>query len=295
MAPVPIMTGTSKPDATVSAIGAPQYQTILVEVDAGVALVTLNRPEQLNAFTPSMGRELGHAFVALETDDAVRAIVVTGAGRAFCSGAALDPQGSTFTGGKRDEPEFGPPMSELSPWTMATPIIAAINGAAIGLGITYPLQWDIRIAADDAKIGLVFNRRGLLPEANSLWLLSRLVGASRALELLLTGRIFNGADAAEMGLVTQAVPAARVQEAALKLAKDLATYTAPASVAMTKRLFYEQLASPDRVAGRAAERAAFEWLASQPDASEGISAFLERRTPQWRLSKHAAKPTTSTT
>ena len=267
----------------------PDYRTILVEVDGGVALVTLNRPEQLNAFTPRMGRELGHAFTRLDAAEEVRAIVVTGAGRAFCAGAALDDEGSTFQGGAPEE-ELGPPASELCPWEMATPILAAINGPAVGLGLTYPMQWDIRLAAEDAKLGFVFTRRGLVPEANSSWLLSRTVGASRALELLLTGRTFTGAEAAEMGLVARALPAAQVLDATLDLARDMAANTAPASVAVTKRLFYEQLASPDRAGSRAVERAAFAWLVGQPDAKEGITSFLERRPPEWRMSKHTVVP-----
>jgi enoyl-CoA hydratase/carnithine racemase len=266
------------------------YQTILVEVDTGVALVTLNRPEHLNAVTTQMARELGHAFVALEESDDVRVIVVTGAGRAFCAGAALDPEGSTFHAQDQREEEIGPHLSELSPWEMATPVIAAINGAAVGLGITYALQWDIRIAAEDAKIGFVFTRRGMVPEANSLWLLSRLIGASQALDLLLTGRTVSGAEAREMGLVSQALPASMVLDAALQLARELTDKTAPASVAITKRLFYEQLASADRIGSRAAERAAFAWLVAQPDANEGIGAFLERRPPRWQMSKHTIVP-----
>ena len=268
-------------------MSAIEYQTIRVAVDAGVALVTLHRPEALNAVTPRMGRELGHVFSELENDEAVRAIVVTGAGRAFCAGAALDPEGSTFRSPRAPDEEMGPHLSDISPWNMTTPVIAAINGAAVGLGITYPLQWDIRIAAEDAKIGFVFTRRGLIPEANSLWLLSRLVGASCALELLLTGRTFTGSEAAEMGLVTAAVPAARVLEAALETARDLAAHTAPASVALTKRLFYEQLASTDRASCRAVERRVFQWIASQPDAAVGISSFLERRPAVWKMSKHS--------
>jgi enoyl-CoA hydratase/carnithine racemase len=263
------------------------YQTLLIEVDTGVALVTLNRPEQLNAITPRMGRELGHAFVTLEASEDVRVIVVTGAGRAFCAGAALDPEGSTFRAHAQPEEQLGPPMSDLSPWEMATPVVAAINGPAVGMGLTYALQWDIRIAADDAKLGFVFTRRGMVPEGNSLWLLSRLVGASRALDLLLRGRTITGAEAYQMGLVTDAVPAGKVLETALDVARELVEKTSPASVALTKRLFYEQLASSDRVGSRATERTAFQWLVSQPDFQEGINAFLERRPPQWRMSKHA--------
>jgi len=270
-------------------MGAPDYRTILVDVNDAVALVTLNRPEQLNAFTPRMGRELGHAFTRLDQSDEVRAIVVTGAGRGFCVGAALDDEGSTFRGdGSTDQ--LGPPVSEMSPWEMATPVLAAINGPAVGLGLTYPLSWDIRLVAEDAKLAFAFTRRGLIPEANSLWLLSRAVGSSRALELLLTGRTFTGAEAADLGLVTRALPRDQVVDATLEVARDIATNTAPASVAATKRMFYEQLASPDRVGARAVERQAFLWFASQPDGREGITSFLERRPPAWKMSKHSAPP-----
>jgi enoyl-CoA hydratase/carnithine racemase len=268
---------------------APEYQTILVSLADGVALVTLNRPEQLNAFTPRMGRELGHAFTWLEGTDEVRAIVVTGAGRGFCAGAALDDEGSTFRGGSITD-DFGPPLSDMAPWEMTTPVLAAINGPAVGLGLTYPLQWDIRLVAEDAKLGFSFTRRGLIPEANSLWLLSRAIGSSRALELLLTGRTFSGAEAAELGLVSQALPAPKVLDATLDVARSIARDAAPASVAAVKRLFYQQLASPDRAGARATERAAFMWFASQPDAREGITSFLERRPPAWGMSKHAAPP-----
>ena len=269
----------------------PDYRTICVEVADGVALVTLNRPEQLNAFTPRMGREMGHAFTRLDASDQVRAIVVTGAGRAFCAGAALDDEGSTFRPGSQPAEELGPPISDMAPWEMATPVLAAINGAAVGLGLTYPLQWDIRLVAEEAKLGFVFTRRGLVPEANSIWLLSRAVGSSQALELLLTGRTFTGAEAAEMGLVHRALPAGEVLDATMQLAADIARNTAPASVAATKRMFYEQLSSPDRVRARAVERAAFAWFAAQPDAREGITSFLERRPPAWTMSKHAPYPT----
>jgi enoyl-CoA hydratase/carnithine racemase len=266
-------------------MGETSYETLLLEVADGVALVTLNRPEQLNAFTPRMGRELGHAFTRLDASEAVRAIVVTGAGRAFCAGAALDDGGTTFQGAGGEE--IGPPVSEMATWELSTPILAAINGPAVGLGLTYPLQWDIRFAAEDAKLGFVFTRRGLIPEANSLWLLSRTIGGSRALELLLTGRTFTGAEAAEMGLVSRALPADRVLDATLEAAADIARNTAPASVAVTKRMFYSQLASPERAACRAEERDAFSWFVSQPDAAEGIRSFLERRPPAWSMSKHA--------
>ena len=185
---------------------------------------------------------------------------------------------------------LGPPISDIAPWTMATPVLAAINGNAVGLGLTYPLQWDIRIAAETAKMAFVFTRRGMTPEGNSLWLLSRAVGASRAAELLFTGRTFTGKEACEMGLVSRAVPEGEVVDATLDLAREIAANTSPAALAITKRLFYEQLASSDRARSREIERSTFRWLLSEPDASEGIVAFLERRAPSWQTSKHLAPP-----
>ena len=274
------------------------YRTLLLDVSDSVALITLNRPEQLNAFTPRMGLELGHAFTTLDRSEDVRAIVVTGAGRAFCSGAALDREASSFRADPGEEAVIdsageaviGPPISDIAPWTMATPVLAAINGNAVGLGLTYPLQWDIRIAAETARMAFVFTRRGMIPEGNSLWLLSRAVGASRAAELLFTGRTFTGKEACEMGLVSRAVPEGEVVDATLDLAREIAANTSPAALATTKRLFYEQLASSDRTRSREIERSTFKWLLSEPDAAEGIVAFLERRAPSWQTSKHLAPP-----
>ncbi len=266
--------------------GDQQYETLLYEVTDGVALITFNRPEQLNTLNARMGLELGHALVTSDADEAVRAIVVTGAGRAFCAGAALDPEQTTFTGAGGPADDIGPSASSISPWELSTPILAAINGHAVGVGLTYALQWDIRIAAEEAKLGFVFTRRGILPEANSLWLLSRAIGTSRALELLLSGRTFLGTEAAELGLVSRALPAAEVLPATMEIARDIAANTAPAAVGMTKRLFYEYLLTGDRDAARAEEREGFQFLVGQPDAKEGAMSFLERRTPEWTGSKH---------
>lgn len=259
------------------------YETLLVELDRGVALVTLNRPEQLNAFNRQMTAELVDALEAYDADPSVRAIVVTGAGRAFCAGADISAGMVDRRDGSEaaDGDERGRNAAEVRPWELGTPILAAINGAAVGMGLTYPLMWDIRIAAEDAKLGLVFTRRGLLPEGNSLWLLARLVGASRALELLITGRTFSGREAAELGVVTRAVPKADVLDTTLGLAAEIAANTSPTSVALTKRLFYRYLDGADRMAARTEELEAFRWLAGQGDATEGIAAFREKRPPNW--------------
>ena len=261
---------------------APTYESLLLEVDRGVALVTLNRPEHLNAFNRRMTQDFFAALDELEADDDVRAIVVTGAGRAFCAGADLS-EGFSGDDSGSGSGEDRRSAVDVRPWEMRTPVIAAINGAAVGMGLTYPLLWDIRIAAEDAKLGLVFTRRGLLPEGNSLWLLPRLVGASRALELLLTGRIFDGREAERIGLVTRAVPREAVLDTALDIAIDLAANTAPASVAIAKRLFYRYLEENDRMKARTEELEMFRWLAERPDAGEGVSSFRERRPPEWTM------------
>lgn len=259
---------------------SPDYKTLLVHHDEGVCLVTLNRPEQMNAFNATMAAELLDALRTLDDDDAVRAIVVTGAGRAFSVGA--DMAGGTTPGAALDDsPAPAPAPPALRPWELRTPIIAAINGAAVGMGLTYPLMWDIRIAAEDAKLGFVFTRRGLIPEGNASWLLSRLIGASAALELLLTGRIFTGDEAARLGLVTRAVPRDRVARTALELAADIARHTAPAAVAVTKRLFYKHLEQDDRWGARVEELELFAWAGRRPDAAEGVRSFLEKRDPDW--------------
>src|SRR5262249_38467824 len=207
-----------------------------------------------------MGLELHRAFGEFEADEAVRAIVVTGAGRDFCVGADLERGGRTFRRGQGDERETVEQQraaDPVRPWEMATPIIAAINGSAVGVGITLPMPWDIRIVAREAKLGFVFNRRGVIPEANSLWIVPRLIGVSRAMELLLTGRLFTGEEAAEMGLASRAVEREQVLPTAMELARDIAANVAPASAAITKRLVYQFLAEPDRNAAHGLESHAF--------------------------------------
>lgn len=269
------------------------YDTLLVDVSDRVATVTLNRPDRMNAYTWLMGRELQHAFVTLDSDDDIRAIVVTGSGKAFCAGADLEAGENTFSTvsfEQRRKIEEQLDVPDLRPWELGTPIIAAINGAAVGVGITLPMQWDIRIAAEDAKLGFVFTRRGVIPEANSQWIVPRLVGLTRALELLLSGRIFSGREAAEIGLVSKAVPKEAVLPAALELAADIAQNTAPVSVAITKKLVYRFLGETDRRAAQALEGAIFAWTGSQADCSEGIMSFLEKRQPEWKMSKNDDLP-----
>jgi enoyl-CoA hydratase/carnithine racemase len=266
------------------------YETILVECAERVGLVTLNRPERRNAYTARMGAELGEAFAALEADDDIRAIVVTGAGKYFCAGADLGGGGNTFNRLSDDESrarDRDRAAQAPRPWEMRTPIIGAINGSAVGIGITLPMQWDIRIVAREARLGFIFNRRGVTPEANSTWIVPRLIGLSRAMELMLTGRMFSGAEAVEMGLASQAVDAEQVLATAMALAHDIADNVAPVSAAITKQLLYRFLSEPDRNAAHELEARAFSWAGQQADAREGVASFLEKRAPDWKLSKHA--------
>lgn len=267
------------------------YETLLVTQHEGVATITLNRPEHLNAWDWTMHRELGHAYATLDGDDVVRAIVLTGAGRAFCAGAMLAPGGEMFDGSTVPSAHSGrDPGLWLSARQLVTPVIAAINGAAVGAGITMALQCDIRIVAAEAKIGFVFNRRGVIADDDLLWLLPRMIGYGRAMELLLTGRIITGADAVQLGLASQATSTADVLQAAQKVATDIAENTAPTSAAITKHLGRQLLEVSDRTQARELQTELFRWAGRSRDAREGVEAFLAKRRPAWHLSKNDDLP-----
>ncbi|HYV59100.1 MAG TPA: enoyl-CoA hydratase-related protein, partial [Acidimicrobiia bacterium] len=200
-------------------------QLVTVETADGVAVVTLNRPDKLNAFTGRMGEQLGRAYAACDADDAVRAVIVTGAGRAFCAGADMEPGGDTFAAPTGDE--FSTSPVSPPPWDVRKPVIAAVNGHAIGIGLTLTMQCDLRFVAEDAKLGFVHVRRGVLPDAHAHWTVPRTVGFARAADLFLTGRTFTGREAVDLGLASRALPADDVLPAALDVARDIAVHTAP--------------------------------------------------------------------
>ena len=224
------------------------YRHIAYEVDEGIATVTLDRPDQLNAFTTTMMHELIDAFDRSDADDAVRAVIVTGRGRAFCAGADLAAGPDTFNAsGGRESPvgvgwRDGGGRVALRVFESRKPVIAAINGPAVGVGITMTLPMDIRLAADTARIGFVFARRGLVPEACSSWFLPRVVGISRATEWVFTGRVFPAAEAMEAGLVRSVHPADELLSTARGIAREIADNTAPVSVALSPA---SKVAPPD--------------------------------------------------
>jgi enoyl-CoA hydratase/carnithine racemase len=273
------------------------YEDILFEASDGIAVVTLNRPDRLNAYTPTMGRELAEAFAACDADDAIRVVIVTGAGRGFCAGADLARGGGSFDREAAEEYHARPadrpwekPRRAIAPWDVRKPIIAAINGPAVGVGATLPLQWDIRLAAESARIGFVFVRRGVVPEALSTWTLPRLVGMARAAELLMTGRILDAREALAFGLVSRVVADAELLATARAVATEIARDTAPVSVAITKWLLWHMQSETDLERADDLDARAFWWTGTQPDAREGVRAFLAKRPARWSMRPSADMP-----
>jgi enoyl-CoA hydratase/carnithine racemase len=258
-----------------------RMEQILTEINDGVLTITLNRPERLNAWTYQMAQELHVAFDQADADDAVRAVIVTGAGRAFCAGADLERGGETFdmsdrkvTGGI---PEDEGGVFTLRVFESTKPVIAAVNGPAVGIGATMLLPMDIRLAADNARLGFVFARRGITPEACSSWFLPRVVGISRAMEWVSTGRIFSAQEALEAGLVRSLHPPDELLGAARELAAEIAEHSAPVSVALSRQMMWRMLgAEHPMYAHRADSRALFA-RGRSGDAAEGVTAFLEKR------------------
>lgn len=250
------------------------------DIDEGVAVVTLSRPDRLNAFTADMGRGLEEAYRRCDEDDDIRAVVLTGAGRAFCAGADLRGGADTFA--KLEEGSFSAAAIDFPAFRVRKPVIAAVNGHAIGLGLTLALQCDIRLLAREGKYGVVQVRRGVVPDAYSHWTLPRIAGLARAADILLTGRTFDGDEALALGIASRVLPAAEILPAALEIARDLAANAAPLSVALSKRLLWESFAlTPEEVERR--ETALHHHLMGKADALEGPMAYLEKRPPRWTL------------
>jgi len=257
---------------------ASEYGSILFDVSDAVATVTLHRPDVRNAFGAGMAQELDDVFRRCDDDDDIRAVVLTGTPPAFCSGADLGRQGDTF--GEIDRSTFSAAGLRFPPWDVRKPVIAAVNGHAIGVGLTLAMQCDLRFMAADAKYAVVQVRRGVMGDAFVHWSLPRLVGMANAAEILLTGATFDGHGMLRLGVASRCLPADDVLPAALEVARDIAANTAPLSVAFSKRLLWQSF-ELDRAEVNHLETTAHHHLMGSDDAREGVMAFLERRAPEW--------------
>jgi enoyl-CoA hydratase/carnithine racemase len=257
------------------------YSLIETERDGSVLLVRLNRPDRLNAFNLDMHHELVGLYDEADADNDVRVIVVTGNGRAFCAGADLAAAGDTFN--YVDDPNHRDVGGELNLRTYACtkPVIAAINGPAVGVGATMTLPMDIRLASETARIGFVFARRGIVADGCASWFLPRVVGISRALEWTLSGRVFDAQEALDAGLVRSVHPPEELLPAALELAREIAENTSAISVTLNRQLMWRMLGADHPMEANQVESRALRAVGSGPDAQEGIGSFLAKRAPKY--------------
>lgn len=262
------------------------YETLRTDLDAGVLTVTLDRPERLNAFTPRMMLDWLELADEIDAADDVRAVVVTGAGRGFCAGADLGSGGGTFDASgeeSSDQHRDGGGRVTLRLYDCKKPLIAAINGPAVGVGITMTLAMDVRIASDRAKMGFVFARRGIVPEACSSWFLPRVVGISQAMEWVATGRVFSAEEALAGRLVSRVVPHDDLLPTAYALAREIAENTSGVSVALSRQLLWKMLGAAHPMEAHRVDSEAIYAMGRSPDAYEGVQSFLEKRPPEFSM------------
>jgi enoyl-CoA hydratase/carnithine racemase len=269
------------------------YETIIYEVEEQILTITLNRPDKLNAFNAVMQRELIDAFDQADRDDNVRAIIVTGAGRGFCAGADLSSGADTFDRDAKRGPvkrlangnvDYSDPNTRdgggqvtLRIFKCLKPVIGAINGAAVGIGVTMQLAMDIRIASENARFGFVFAQRGIVPEAASSWFLPRLVGISQALEWCYTGRVFPAQEALAGRLVSKVVPPDQLLPTARALAREIADKTAPVSIALIRQMMWRMLGADDPMEAHKVDSRGIYTRGRSDDVKEGVVSFLEKR------------------
>jgi enoyl-CoA hydratase/carnithine racemase len=262
------------------------FETLLYDQADGVATITLNRPERLNAVTTGVIRELVAAFDQADGDDDVRAVIVTGAGRAFCAGADLGGGGRTFAGGagrseRPDDHRDGGGLVTLRIFDMTKPVIGAINGPAVGFGATMTLAMDVRLASSAARIGFVFARRGVVPEACSTWFLPRLVGIAQAAEWAYTGRVFSAEEARAGGLVSRVVAPEDLLPTARDLAREIADNTSAVSVALIRQMLWRMLGADHPREAHRLDSLGMWHTGRSADAHEGVTSFLEKRPPKF--------------
>lgn len=262
------------------------YETILYDVSDRVLTITLNRPERLNAFTEQMRAEMADALDRADADDDVRAIIVTGAGRGFCAGADLGKGADTFNYDDRPKEQVwnrdGGGLLTLRLFEVNKPLIAAVNGPAVGIGVTMQLPMDIRIAAESARFGFVFARRGIVPEACSTWFLPRIVGISKALEWAYSGRVFSAQEALEGGLVSKVVPDDELLPTARAIALEIAENTSALSVTLIRHMMWKLLGADHPMEAHKLDSRGVQSLGRGPDAAEGVTSFLEKRAPNFQ-------------
>ena len=265
------------------------FTEILYALEDGVLTLTLNRPSKLNALTRTMLAELLEALERADADDAVRALIVTGAGRAFCAGADLSAGARAFDRAARGDEQPGAPHRDggglftLRVFALKKPVIAAINGPAVGFGATMTLPMDIRIASSASRMGFVFSRRGVVPEAASTWFLPRVVGINQAAEWVYTGRVFPAAEALAGGLVSRVVEPDALLPTARALAREIADNTSAVSVALARQMMWSLLGADHPMAGHRLDSRAMEYMGRSPDAYEGVTSFLEKRPPRFTM------------
>ena len=259
------------------------FQDIIYEVSEGIATITLNRPDKMNAFTGRMMHEIISALDLSDADDNVKAVIFTGAGRAFCAGADLSSGGATFSKGgsdiqtKQGVPRDGGGMVSLRIFNSLKPVIGAINGAAVGVGVTMTLPMDIRVASDGAKFGFVFAKRGILPEACSSYFLPRLVGIQQATEWVFTGRVFSADEALNGRLVRSVHPGDELLSVARGIAREIADNTAPVSVALSRQMLWRMMGASHPMDAHAVESRGISARGRSADSKEGVTSFLEKR------------------
>ncbi|WP_200084678.1 crotonase/enoyl-CoA hydratase family protein [Salicibibacter cibi] len=266
-------------------------ETIKVDVSNKIMTITLNRPDKLNAYNRQMQNDFMHALDRADSDDEVRVVIVTGEGRAFCAGADLEKGGETF--GFEDsieEHRDGGGILALRIYELKKPIIAAINGPAVGIGATMTLPMDVRIASDKAKMGFVFARRGITQEACSGWFLPRIVGISQAMEWVSTGRIFKAEEALETGLVSKVVPPEELMDTAVSLGREIADNTSAISVALSRQLMWKMMGADHPMEAHKIESKYLYWVGKREDAREGINSFLEKREPNFNMKPSTDMP-----
>lgn len=268
------------------------FTQITYQVSENIATITLNRPEALNSFTNEMMKELIDVFDLTDADDDVRAVIVTGSGRAFCAGADLSGGGETFSDGRLssasndEEVKYrrdGGGTVTLRMFNSLKPVIGAINGAAVGIGVTMTLPMDIRLASENAKFGFVFARRGIVPEACSSWFLPRLVGIAQASEWVFTGRVFGADEALAGGLIRSVHKPDELLPTAILLAREIIDNTAPVSVALSRQMLWRMLGAPHPMSAHRVDSRGIQIRGRSADTIEGVNSFLEKRPAKFEM------------